>query len=348
MEAWDGPAAIAFTDGRVIGATLDRNGLRPGRWYETADGWVVLASESRRADGRRRRTSCARDGCSRASSSSSTSRRAGSSPTRRSKRADRDAQPVRGVGRARAAAPRRSCRPRRRREPPGEPLRSAAAAVRLRAGGHERDPRAARAERGGAGRLDGQRHAARRAHRPQAAPLLVLQAALRAGHEPADRLDPRGDRDERARERRLRAQPARRDARARTPARDRQPDPARPRARAAAAASSPTSFTSWTIDTTWPAAEGADGLERAVERICAEANVALAAGANILILSDRQRRARSRADPLPARNRAPCTITSSAREHACRPASSSSRASRAACTASPRSSATAPPRSIRI
>src|SRR4029078_9704357 len=37
---------IAFTDGRVVGATLDRNGLRPGRWYETADGWVVLASEA--------------------------------------------------------------------------------------------------------------------------------------------------------------------------------------------------------------------------------------------------------------------------------------------------------------
>jgi glutamate synthase (NADPH/NADH) large chain/glutamate synthase (ferredoxin) len=46
MEAWDGPAAIAFTDGRIIGATLDRNGLRPGRWIETNDGWVVLASEA--------------------------------------------------------------------------------------------------------------------------------------------------------------------------------------------------------------------------------------------------------------------------------------------------------------
>ncbi len=46
MEAWDGPAAIAFTDGRVIGATLDRNGLRPGRWLETGDGWVILASET--------------------------------------------------------------------------------------------------------------------------------------------------------------------------------------------------------------------------------------------------------------------------------------------------------------
>ncbi len=46
MEPWDGPAAVAFTDGRVIGATLDRNGLRPGRWLETEDGWVVLGSES--------------------------------------------------------------------------------------------------------------------------------------------------------------------------------------------------------------------------------------------------------------------------------------------------------------
>src|SRR4051795_12182017 len=46
MEPWDGPAAVAFTDGRVIGATLDRNGLRPGRWLETKDGWVVLASET--------------------------------------------------------------------------------------------------------------------------------------------------------------------------------------------------------------------------------------------------------------------------------------------------------------
>jgi glutamate synthase domain-containing protein 2/glutamate synthase domain-containing protein 1/glutamate synthase domain-containing protein 3 len=45
MEPWDGPAAISFSDGTVIGATLDRNGLRPGRWVETKDGWVVLGSE---------------------------------------------------------------------------------------------------------------------------------------------------------------------------------------------------------------------------------------------------------------------------------------------------------------
>ncbi len=46
MEPWDGPAAISFTDGSVVGATLDRNGLRPGRWLETSDGLVVLASET--------------------------------------------------------------------------------------------------------------------------------------------------------------------------------------------------------------------------------------------------------------------------------------------------------------
>ena len=46
MEPWDGPAAVCFTDGRQIGATLDRNGLRPARWCTTKDGLVCLASES--------------------------------------------------------------------------------------------------------------------------------------------------------------------------------------------------------------------------------------------------------------------------------------------------------------
>ncbi|MEY2721795.1 MAG: hypothetical protein RL597_1240, partial [Pseudomonadota bacterium] len=46
MEPWDGPAAISFTDGIRIGAVLDRNGLRPGRYYVTKDGMVVVASEA--------------------------------------------------------------------------------------------------------------------------------------------------------------------------------------------------------------------------------------------------------------------------------------------------------------
>lgn len=45
MEPWDGPAMVAFTDGRYIGATLDRNGLRPSRYYVTTDDHVYLASE---------------------------------------------------------------------------------------------------------------------------------------------------------------------------------------------------------------------------------------------------------------------------------------------------------------
>jgi glutamate synthase domain-containing protein 2/glutamate synthase domain-containing protein 1/glutamate synthase domain-containing protein 3 len=46
MEPWDGPAAVAFTDGRLIGATLDRNGLRPARYLVTRDGLLIMASEA--------------------------------------------------------------------------------------------------------------------------------------------------------------------------------------------------------------------------------------------------------------------------------------------------------------
>ncbi|EIF00046.1 glutamate synthase large subunit [Saccharomonospora glauca] len=46
MEPWDGPACVTFTDGSLVGAVLDRNGLRPARWWRTADDRVVFASES--------------------------------------------------------------------------------------------------------------------------------------------------------------------------------------------------------------------------------------------------------------------------------------------------------------
>jgi glutamate synthase (NADPH/NADH) large chain len=45
MEPWDGPACVTFTDGHQVGAVLDRNGLRPSRFWVTKDGLVVLASE---------------------------------------------------------------------------------------------------------------------------------------------------------------------------------------------------------------------------------------------------------------------------------------------------------------
>ena len=46
MEPWDGPASMAFTDGKFIGACLDRNGLRPSRYYVTQDDVVIMASEA--------------------------------------------------------------------------------------------------------------------------------------------------------------------------------------------------------------------------------------------------------------------------------------------------------------
>ena len=121
----------------------------------------------------------------------------------------------------------------------------------------------------------------------QAAPLLVLQAAVRAGDEPADRLDPRGGGDERAGERRLGAQPPRRDARARAPARDREPDPPRRRARAAAPGASRTSSARTRSTRRGRSPTARTGSSAALERICADADEALAAGANILVLSDR-------------------------------------------------------------
>ena len=57
MEPWDGPASIAFTDGVRIGAVLDRNGLRPSRYYVTKDDLVVHGLRGGRA-GHRRRSGC--------------------------------------------------------------------------------------------------------------------------------------------------------------------------------------------------------------------------------------------------------------------------------------------------
>ena len=45
LEPWDGPASILFSDGDVMGAVLDRNGLRPSRYYITKDGRLILSSE---------------------------------------------------------------------------------------------------------------------------------------------------------------------------------------------------------------------------------------------------------------------------------------------------------------
>ena len=232
MEAWDGPAAVSFTDGRVIGSTLDRNGLRPGRWLETRDGWVVLASEAGVLDipaveHPPQGTAAARQALPRRP-------RAGTDrPRRRGQARHRHPAAVRRVVRPRGRAARRPAAADAARDADRVPA-PAPDRVRLLARGHEGDPGAARAQRRGGGQLDGQRHAPRGSLRSPPAHLLVLQAAVRAGDEPTDRLHPGGDRDEPAGEHRLREEPLRRDARARAPARAADADPARLRARAAA------------------------------------------------------------------------------------------------------------------
>ena len=110
MEPWDGPAAVCFTDGTVVGAVLDRNGLRPARYWVTDDGLVVLASEVGVLDiapehvvrkGRLQPGRC----------SSSTRPRAASSRTRRSRPSWPPSTPTRS-GWPRTRSGWRSCRPR--------------------------------------------------------------------------------------------------------------------------------------------------------------------------------------------------------------------------------------------
>ncbi len=83
LEPWDGPAAITFTDGATVGATLDRNGLRPARYAITEDGWWCSPPRPARSASTRARSS-GRGASRPAPSSSSTPRPARSSTTERS------------------------------------------------------------------------------------------------------------------------------------------------------------------------------------------------------------------------------------------------------------------------
>ena len=147
MEPWDGPAAVAFTDGRVVGATLDRNGLRPGRW-------LVTHGRLRRAGLRDRRAATIRRGAivaqgppaARASCSSSTSSRADRRRRRDQARGRHPAALRRVVQRVQSSTsttcPTRAARRRPRRAAAHPPAR-----VRLHAGGPAHAARADGARR---------------------------------------------------------------------------------------------------------------------------------------------------------------------------------------------------------
>ncbi len=175
-------------------------------------------------------------------------------------------------------------------------------------------------ERRGAGRLDGQRRRARRPLRPPAAAVRLLQAAVRAGHQPADRPDPRAGRDEPADRGRQRGQPARRDARARAPARHAPADPAQPRAREAPPGL-PRRVPRARRSTSPGRSSGAPrGWRRASSEICAEAAEAVGQRREHPHPLRPQRRARARRRSRRCSPSAPCTTISSGPGRACAPA----------------------------
>ncbi len=212
MEPWDGPASIAFTDGTVIGAVLDRNGLRPSRYYVTKDGLVVMASEvgvldippdrvllkGRLQPGRMFLVDTAQG------------RIIDDAEIKHTYAAQ---QPYGEWVRAYLTPIESLPEPPARAGAGSRDGAGAAAGLRL----HPRGPAPAAGPDGhrrrGAGRLDGHRHAAGRALGAPAAALQLLQAALRPGDQPAARRHPRGARDPDRDEHRARRQPARAGAR---------------------------------------------------------------------------------------------------------------------------------------
>ncbi len=207
MEPWDGPACVTFTDGTQIGAVLDRNGLRPARWWQTVDGRVILASEvgvldvpadqvvakGRLQPGKMFLVDTAQGRI--------VERRRGQD------RAGRRA-PVRRLAAHRPARPARAARARARRL---QPRVGAAppAGLRLHRGGAADPAHPDGQGRRRGDRLDGHRHPGRRAVRAAAAAVRLLQPAVRAGHQPAAGRDPRGARHLPGRQHRPGAEPAR-------------------------------------------------------------------------------------------------------------------------------------------
>ena len=240
MEPWDGPAAIAFTDGRQIGATLDRNGLRPARYVITDDDHVIMASEAgvlpvpeenivrkwRLQPGKMLLIDFEEG------------RIVGDDEIKRKLAAEHpyaawleatqfklhelpDLAEEHHEEFSRATVPARPNDPTTHLEP--------AAGFRLHPGGPPVLPRADGARRRRSSRVDGHRHADRCAVEQAEAALQLLQAELRPGHQPADRPDPRRAGDVAGVDDRAAAQPLGARGRHALPAGSRAADPDRRR-----------------------------------------------------------------------------------------------------------------------
>ena len=345
MEPWDGPASIAFTDGHYIGAVLDRNGLRPSRYYLTHDDRVIMASEvgvlpvdpaSVMAKGRLQP--------GRMFLIDFEQGRLVTDEELKNELADRRpyAKWLR-ENRIELSDLRPGKEPHR--FDPGTLMRTDAG-VRL----HGRDDavhaatavhRAARP-----GRLDGQRRGAGVSERPAADVLRLLQAALCPGHESGHRLDPRRSDHVAGVLHRPGAEPAGNIAE--HSCRLLVPHPILTNEELAALKHMDhRGWRTQTIDITFPRSQGEAGLSKTLDRICAEAEQAIDDGYSA------DHPFRPQAGPAagcrsarcwPA---APCTITWCARPNVRGSASCWRRAKRAKCIITACWSATGPTPSIR-
>ena len=190
FEPWDGPACVTFTDGTVIGAVLDRNGLRPGRYWVTDDGLVVLASETGVLDLEPSRV--VRKGRLQPGRmflvDTEHGRLVSDDEVKSSLAAEHPYEEWLHAGEIEPDRPARA----RAHRPHRVLGRPSPADLRLHPGGAA-DPALPDGPLGrrGAG-LDGHRQPDRRAVRPAAADLRLLHPALRPGHQPAAGLHPRG------------------------------------------------------------------------------------------------------------------------------------------------------------
>ncbi|ETH53107.1 class II glutamine amidotransferase [Bordetella pertussis H973] len=231
MEPWDGPAAVAFTDGRQIGATLDRNGLRPARYLITDDDMVIMASEAGTLSipenrivkkwrlqpgkgghavdpGKPHRQEMA------PATGQDVPDRPGAGPHHRRRRDQAAAgqqPPVPPMDRTPAGQAGIAARAQDRLagHPDGRAAARPPAGVRLDPGGFQVHPRTHGRQRRGSDRLDGQRCPAGRAVEPLQAVLQLLPPTVRASDQPADRPDPRADGHVAGLVHRPQAQPAR-------------------------------------------------------------------------------------------------------------------------------------------
>ena len=287
MEPWDGPASVTFTDGTVIGAVLDRNGLRPSRYWVTDDDLVVMASEVGVID---------IDPAKVVTKGRLQPGRMFLIDTAQGRIVDDEEI------KATLAA----------EHPYGEWLEQGLVELddlprehvvfshdsvlrRQQLFGYTHEelkvivaPMALKAHR--ADRLDGHRHADRRAVGPAPPAVRLLLAAVRPGHQPAARRHPRGGRHVGGVDDRSRGQPARRRAR-------RAAASSCCRSRSSTTTSWPRSSTPTTTAAAPAAAHVVKGLYRvaggglALERrstaICQEVSAAIDDGARIIVLSDR-------------------------------------------------------------